>query len=281
MHFASSMINPQLSAASNLKAVPPSVPVADRNGVRCPAQDHPSMAGILTKLAVSKPQNGGQASLQIQFVDNNTGQQIPNSNTVQLGAPNSTSGLQLASTLDAKIQTAAENALQAYPNSGMVVIKPSTGEILAIATNNKNNPEDGLLGHPRPGLDVQDGHRHRAAARRHEADRLGRLHADRQGGLADLPQRRGPGERLHRREPANAYEMSCNTSFVNATLGHNLSLDTLSKTAHDYYGLNQPWDIGIGAATYGTPGPSRSRQPTAGTSSPPRPSARAGSPCPR
>ena len=52
----------------------------------------------------------------------------------------------------------------------------------------------------------------------------------------------------------SAYEQSCNTSFVNATIGRNLGLDSLSKTAHDYYGMDQPWDMGVGSATYCTGG---------------------------
>jgi len=254
VHFASAVINPQLSAASNLKAVPPSVPVADRNGVPLSGTDHPSIASIVTKLAVSKPQNGGQASLQIQFVDNNTGLQIPNSNTVQLGAPNSTSGLQLGSTIDSKIQTAAENALKAYPNSGMVVIKPSTGEILAIATNNKNNVKMAYSATRAPGSTFKT-----VTA---TALMLGGMKLT---DTADCTPTAKVGTEVYHNDEGlangfsganllTAYEQSCNTSFVNATIGHNLALDSLSKTVHDYYGLNQPWDMGLGSATYCTGG---------------------------
>jgi hypothetical protein len=255
VHFASAVINPQLSAASNLKAVPPSVPVADRNGVPLSGTDHPSIASIVTKLAVSKPQSGsGQASLQIQFVDNNTGQQIPNSNTVQLGAPNSTSGLQLGSTIDTKIQTAAENALKTYPNSGMVVIKPSTGEILAIATNNKNNLKMAYSATRAPGSTFKT-----VTA---TALLLGGMKLS---DSADCTPTAKVGTEVYHNDEGlangfsganllSAYEMSCNTSFVNATIGHNLALDSLSKTVHDYYGLNQPWDMGVGSATYCTGG---------------------------
>ncbi|MEZ0111230.1 hypothetical protein ABH920_005245 [Catenulispora sp. EB89] len=254
VHFASALINPQLSAASNLKAVPPSVPVADRNGVPLSGKDHPSIASLLTKLAISKPQNGTQASLQIQFVDNNTGLQIPGSNTIQLGAPNSTSGLQLGSTIDSKIQTAAENALQAYPNSGMVVIKPSTGEILAIATNNKNNTKMAYTATRAPGSTFKT-----VTA---TALMLGGMQLT---DSADCTPTAQVGTEVYHNDEGlkngfsganllSAYEMSCNTSFVNATIGHNLALDSLSKTVHDYYGMDQPWDLGVGQATYCTAG---------------------------
>ena len=254
VHFASSMINPQLSAAANLKAVPPSVPVADRGGTPLSGKDHPSIAGIISKLAISKPANGSQPSLQIQFVDNNTGLQIPGSNTVQLGAPNSTSGLQLGSTIDSKIQTAAENALKAYPNSGMVVIKPSTGEILAIATNNANNTKMAYTATRAPGSTFKT-----VTA---TALMLGGMQLSDQ---ADCTPTAKVGTEVYHNDEGlangfsgatllTAYEQSCNTSFVNATIAHNLPLDSLSKTVHDYYGLDQPWDMGVGAATYCTGG---------------------------
>ncbi|ACU70232.1 penicillin-binding protein transpeptidase [Catenulispora acidiphila DSM 44928] len=254
VHFASAIINPQLSAASNLKAVPPSVPVADRSGAPLSGTDHPSIASIVTKLAVAKPQNGTEPSLQIQFVDNNTGTQIPGSNTVQLGAPNATSGLQLASTIDSKIQTAAENALKPYPNSGMVVIKPSTGEILAIATNNKSNVKMAYTATRAPGSTFKT-----VTA---TALMLGGMKLT--DGADCTPTAKVGTEVYHNDEGLangftganllSAYEQSCNTSFVNATIGRNLGLDSLSKTAHDYYGMDQPWDMGVGSATYCTGG---------------------------
>ncbi|MBW8803475.1 MAG: hypothetical protein JF587_06390 [Catenulisporales bacterium] len=255
VHFSSAVINPQLSAAANLKAVPPSVPVADRYGVLLTAQAHPSLASILAKLAIAKQQNNGTAaSLQIEFVDNNTGNQIPGSNPIQLGQANATGGLQLASSLDDKIQTEAEKALAPFPNSGMVVIKPSTGEVLAIASNAKDNPKLATMATRAPGSTFKtvtstalliSGMKLSDPADCTKNVQVGSQLYHNDEGLANG----FPGATL-----LTAYEMSCNTSFVNAALSHNLPLDTLSKTAHDYYGMNQPWDMGTGLATYGTPG---------------------------
>jgi hypothetical protein len=254
VHFASSMINPQLSAASNLKAVPPSVPVADRNGAPLSGKDHPSLASILSKLAIAKPTNGNDASLQIQYVDNNTGLQIPNSPTVQLGTPNATSGLQLASTIDNKVQTAAENALKAYPNSGMVVIKPSTGEILAIASNATNNPKLATMATRAPGSTFKTVTATALMINGMKLSDNADCTPTAQVGTETYHNDEGLKDGFSGATLLTAYERSCNTSFVNAVIGRNLPMDTLSKTAHDYYGMNQQWDMGIGAATYGTPG---------------------------
>jgi len=254
VHFSSAVINPQLSAAANLKAVPPSVPVADRNGVLLTAQAPPSLASILAKLAVAKPQNGTAPSLQIEFVDNNTGNQIPGSTPIQLGQANATGGLQLASSLDDKIQTQAEKALIPYPNSGMVVIKPSTGEVLAIASNAKDNPKLATMATRAPGSTFKTVTATALLIAGMKLTDPAECTPTAQVGTQVYHNDEGLANGFSGANLLSAYEMSCNTSFVNAALGRNLPLDTLSKTSHDYYGMNQPWDMGIGPATYGTPG---------------------------
>ncbi|NUP49028.1 MAG: hypothetical protein HOW97_17235 [Catenulispora sp.] len=254
VHFASAVINPQLSAASNLKAVPPSVPVADRNGVLLTAAAHPTLGSILAKLAIAKPQNATAASLQIQFVDNNTGNPIPGSTPVQIGAPNSTGGLQLASSIDDKIQTQVEKALQPYPESGMVVIKPSTGEILGIASNSKTNPKMAFMATRAPGSTFKTVTATALLLGGMKLTDPADCTPTAQVGTQTYHNDEGLKDGFKGATLLTAYQMSCNTSFVNAALGHNLANDALTKTAHDYYGMNQPWDMGIGAATYGTPG---------------------------
>jgi hypothetical protein len=254
VHFASSVINPQLSAASNLKAVPPSVPVADRNGVLLSATAHPTLSTVLAKLAIAKPQNATSASLQIQFVDNNTGNPIPGSTPVQIGAPVTTASLQLASTLDDKIQTQVEKALQPYPDSGMVVIKPSTGEVLAMAANSKDNPKMAFMATRAPGSTFKTVTSTALLLAGMKLSDPADCTATAQVGTQTYHNDEGLKDGFSGANLLTAYEKSCNTSFVNAVLSHNLANDTLAKTAHDYYGMNQPWDMGIGAATYGTPG---------------------------
>jgi hypothetical protein len=255
VHWSSAVINPQLGAAANLKATPPAVPVADDKGVVLTAANHPSLARIISQLSTARPANGGvAASLQIQFVDANTGNPIADTPPVQLGPPGATSGLQIASTLDDKIQTAAEQALQAYPESGMVVIQPSTGNVLAIASNSKTTA--GLAYHATraPGSTfktitaaalLQAGMKTSDPAECTPTAKVGTQTYHNDEGLKDG----FSGATL-----LTAYEQSCNTSFVNIVMQHNLSLSALSQEAHDFFGMNQPWDLGVGQATYCTAG---------------------------
>jgi hypothetical protein len=255
VHWASAVINPQLSGASNLKATPPSVPVADDKGVVLTAQNHPSLAGVIQKLSTARPASGGgpAPSLQIQFVDNNTGNPITGTTPIQLGVPGSTNGLQLASTLDDKIQTAAEQALAAYPESGMVVIQPSTGNVLAIASNSKTVA--GLAYHATraPGSTfktisaaalLQSGMKPSDGADCSPTAKVGTQTYHNDEGLKDG----FSGATL-----TTAYEKSCNTSFVNSRT-HLKGLDALSNEAKNFFGMNQPWDMGVGSATYCTAG---------------------------
>jgi cell division protein FtsI/penicillin-binding protein 2 len=230
------------------------VPVADRNGVLLDPKAHPGLAGILAKLAVAKPSAGVVASLQIQFVDANTMAPLPDTPPIQLGTPGATSGLQLAATLDEKIQAAAEQAVAAYPESGMVVLKPSTGEVLAIASNSKTTA--GLAYHATraPGSTfktvtaaalMQAGMKPSDAADCTATAKVGTQTYHNDEGLKDG----FSGATL-----LTAFEQSCNTSFVNAVTQHNLPVTALSQEAHDFFGMNQPWDMGMGQATYCTGG---------------------------
>jgi hypothetical protein len=256
VHWSSAVINPQLGAAANLKATPPAVPVADDKGVVLTAQNHPSLARVIQQLSTARPSsagNGPAPSLQIQFVDNNTGTPIADSTPIQLGVPGAANGLQLASTLDDKIQTAAEQALAAYPESGMVVIQPSTGNVLAIASNSKTVA--GLAYHATraPGSTfktisaaalLQSGMKPTDTADCTPVAKVGTQNYHNDEGLKNG----FAGATL-----TTAYEQSCNTSFVNSRTRLK-GLDALSNEAKNFFGMNQPWDMGVGSATYCTVG---------------------------
>ena len=99
-----------------------------------------------------------------------------------------TAGSSLHTTLDVDAQAAAEQALSDVgPASALVAIRPSTGDLVAVASGSGSN---GLQhGHLRPlraGVDVQGGQRAGpAAVRRHAAD-PGPLPADDGGGRQDV-----------------------------------------------------------------------------------------------
>jgi hypothetical protein len=254
VHWGSAVIHPELGPGANLKAVPPTVPVTDDKGVPLSAQQHPTLATLISKLSTASPQGGSPSSLQVEFVDLNTGNQIPNSDSFQLGDAGATSGLSLKSTIDSKVQSAAEQALTPYPDSGMVVIQPSTGDVLAIASNSKTVA--GLAYHAT-----------RAPGSTFKTVTATALMS---GGMkisdsADCTPTATVGTEVYHNDEGlangfagatllTAYEQSCNTSFVNASLSHLSSNSALSDEAKNFFGMNQPWNMGIGQATYCTVG---------------------------
>jgi hypothetical protein len=254
VHWSSAVIHPQLGAQANLTATPPPATVVDDTGFPLQPSAHPSLATVLARLATAKP-SGGAAStaLQISFVDANTGAPIGGTQPVELGTPPGGSASQVSSTLDDRVQTAAEHALTAYPNSGMVVIKPSTGGVLAMASNSQTTA--GLAYHAlrAPGSTfktittaalLQTGLKPSDPAPCPATSTVGSQTYHNDEGLKNGY----PNATL-----TDAYEQSCNTSYVG--LRNRLSgLDALEKEAKDQFGLNQPWDMGLGSATYCTAG---------------------------
>jgi membrane peptidoglycan carboxypeptidase len=153
--------------------------------------------------------------------------------------------LQIATTIDANVQKAASAAVQRNQQSSMVVIQPSTGDILAIA-NNDGGLDNALMAQIAPGstmkvvtstamlnqgmsmdsdvgcpasLDVQDAVTH---------------NSDGESRPSDTPL-------------IDDFAVSCNNAF--AEQYHLLSGDLLARTAQKYFGLNEPWDIGLGQPT--------------------------------
>ncbi|NUP47052.1 MAG: hypothetical protein HOW97_06995 [Catenulispora sp.] len=251
VHWSSAIIHPQLGAQATLIAAPPPATVVDAKGVPLAASAHPSLGAVLSRLAVAKQPGAAPAGLRITFVDANTGAALPDAEPIPIGPPATGAGVQISTTLDDKVQTAAERALAAYPESGMVVIKPSTGGVLAMASNSKTTP--GLAYHA-----------NRAPGSTFKTITTAALM---QAGLkpsdpAPCPPTSTVGSQTYHNDEglkngypdatlADAFEQSCNTSYVG--LRDRLSgLSALADEAKTYFGLNQPWDMGLGSATYCT-----------------------------
>jgi cell division protein FtsI/penicillin-binding protein 2 len=147
-------------------------------------------------------------------------------------------------TVDPRVEAAARSAVQAHPNSSMVVIRPSTGAILAVANNDGQN-DFALTARVAPG----------------STNKIITSTALFTAGLVSSPaQPVGCPQQLvingntfkndkGESEPATTpfltdFAASCNNAF--ARWYSSLGAGTLAQTAQKYYGLNQQWDIGIG-----------------------------------
>ena len=148
----------------------------------------------------------------------------------------------LATTIDAKTEQAALAAVQSNQKSSMVVLQPTTGDILAIA-NNDGGEDDALLAAVAPGSTMKVV---TSAAMLNQGMSMDSSVAcpsslDVNGAVTHNSggESRPPGTPL-----IDDFAVSCNNAF--AEQYQLLSGDLLARTAQTYFGLNEPWDIGLG-----------------------------------
>ena len=154
------------------------------------------------------------------------------------------SGSHIITTIDPEYQRAAADAVSAKPLSGMVVLQADTGKILAMASN---GPAD-LAYH--------------AARAPGSTFKVVTAEALLRGGMT--PNSAAPCPSKDKTYPITndetstvnlkatlrwGFVFSCNTSFTGL---FDKAADTpVSQESTKYFGLNQPWDLGLGATLYG------------------------------
>lgn len=151
----------------------------------------------------------------------------------------------VATTIDADVQKAASAAVQENQNSSMVVLQPTTGHILAIA-NNDGGYDNALMAEIAPGstMKVVTGTAMLNQGMSMYSDVACPAALDVDGAVTH----NSGGESRSADTPlVDDFAASCNNAF--AEQYPLLSGDLLARTAQDYFGLNEPWDIGLGQPT--------------------------------
>lgn len=255
VHWSSAIIHPQLGGTALLKAVPPKQSVVDASGNPVDLTKHPSLGPAMTALSTHVPANSTPTTLSVEFVDPKTGAQIPKSNAWTLGNGGAPAAAPtVKTTIDPKVQSAIESALNGHPNGAMVVIRPSTGYILGMASNDPGITSLAYKAARAPGstfkvittaLALQQGLSVTAPVNcSAKATVEGK----------DITNDTSLASGIQNATLKEAFEQSCNTAFVHLALDGKLGTDyaALSNEAKTYFGMNQKWDLGMGPATYGT-----------------------------
>ncbi|MEY9926221.1 hypothetical protein ABH926_000843 [Catenulispora sp. GP43] len=255
VHWTSSVINPQLGPTDVLKAVPPKQTVTDSKGTTIDTTAHPTLAGAVNALSTHVPANTTPTQLTVEFVDPKSGTADTKAGVFPLGTSSGTT-VSVKTTINPNVQSAIENALKAYPNSGMVAIQPDTGYILGMASNDTGFPSLSYKAQRAPGSTFKV---------------ITTALALQQGLQTSQPVNCSPNATVEGQVINNdsslrngiknadltaAFEQSCNTAFVHLALDGKLGNDytALANEAKNYFGMNQKWDLGLGPATYGTGG---------------------------
>jgi Penicillin binding protein transpeptidase domain len=236
------VVAPNLTAATHLAAVqvsPTVGMVTDADGLALTRYDDPGLNTIAGLLKTSAPTDeGASPGLDVE-IQTKAGAAVANSQAVIIAPGNLPT---LSTTINPKAESAARGAVAAHKESSMVVIQPSTGQVLAVA-NNAGFNDFALTAQVAPGSTMK-------VITSTALFNAGVLTP--QSPVACPPAYTVTGITYHNdqgeSEPAGTpfltdFAQSCNNAFT--TQWPHLS-GKLASTAKDYYGLNQKWDIGIG-----------------------------------
>jgi hypothetical protein len=235
------VIAPNLTNTTHLAAItvaPQVVAISDAQGNDLTSYHDAGLTNIAALLMKSGSAGGrGKPGLFVE-IQTNKGKAVPNSQAVVVAPSNIPN---LATTIDANAEQAARAAVAKHNGSAMVVIQPSTGKILAIANNAQEN-DFALTAQVAPGSTMK-------VITSTALFNEGVLTP--QTGVECPPTFTIQGITYHNDNnetlPAGTpfmtdFAQSCNNAF---TTQWSHLYGKLASTAHDYYGLNQKWDIGI------------------------------------
>jgi len=232
---------PNLTATTRLAAVPvapTATSVTDASGTSLAAYQDAGLNTISGILKASPPKGLGQPGLAVE-IQSADGTPVKDSQATISKPVDAT----LATTISAKAERAARSAVAEHPQSSIVAIQPSTGQILAIANNNGFN-DFALTARVAPG----------STAKIISAAALisqGVVTASTPVAcpavytVEGISYHNDNNESLPASTPLSYdFAQSCNNAF--AQWWQKESGGRLAAVAKEYFGLNQPWDIGLG-----------------------------------
>jgi hypothetical protein len=237
------LLGPNLTAATHLAAVevaPTVKMVGDSTGNNVTSYGDVGLNNVSTLMMQSAPAGQGKPGIAVEL-QNSKNVAVADSEDTLVNPVN-------VPVVDTTIVPSAEQAAQAavkmHPMSSMVVIQPTTGKILAVA-NNDGLQDFALTSQVAPGSTMKiitstallnEGALTPSSDVACPAVVLGDIHNDTPPG--------GKEEVLPATTPFSYdFAQSCNNAFTSQY--PHLESGQLPTTAQEYYGLNQPWDIGL------------------------------------
>ncbi|HET6859689.1 MAG TPA: penicillin-binding transpeptidase domain-containing protein [Streptomyces sp.] len=248
--WAPSVVHPKLKNDDRLtlgKATTPPIKAVDRNGVELTKEKYRSLGPILDALREKYgAKSGGKPGVELTI--EGPGSEAPARSllTLSKGRPG-----KLQTTLDAGTQAAAEKAVQRYKNSSVVAVKPSTGEIRAVANHREDAFNAAMLGKQAPGSTMKIV----TAAMLLEKGLIG---ADRP---VECPKEvMYEGRTFHNLKHfdikngtfTQSFAKSCNTAFIKQ-IDDTKDDAALAKEAQDVFGIGLNWQTGVASADGSVP----------------------------
>ncbi|MGW7431997.1 penicillin-binding transpeptidase domain-containing protein [Streptomyces sp. NPDC054861] len=241
-----SVIHPKLTKGATLRtgeAETAAVKAVDRRGVELTPEKYPSLGPVLDQLRERYGDRaGGEPGIETWI--ESAGGTAPATTllTLAAGKPG-----ELRTTLDAGVQAAAERAVKRYAGASVVAIKPSTGEIRAVANNRADGFNAALEGRQAPGSTMKI-----VSA----AMMLERGLVDGPSSTVECPSTVDwDGRTFHNLDDFSlpsgttlqrAFARSCNTTFIKPVKPLGAEAGTaLGDTARTYFGIGLEWKTGV------------------------------------
>ncbi|MFI2379067.1 penicillin-binding transpeptidase domain-containing protein [Streptomyces sp. NPDC018964] len=149
-----SVVHPDLKEGDTLvtgESAQPPVEAVDRDGTVLTKEEYPSLGPVLDTLRQKYGEKAGGTpgvELVIRHAEGTAGE--PAADTPLLTLAEGEPG-ELRTTLSAGVQAAAEKAVRQYAESSVVAVKPSTGEVLAVANHRDDGFNAAFQGQVAPG----------------------------------------------------------------------------------------------------------------------------------
>ncbi|MEU9028752.1 penicillin-binding transpeptidase domain-containing protein [Streptomyces sp. NPDC048383] len=237
-----SVVHPQLRKGEALRTGTPSSPpvkALDRNGKELTAELYPSLRTVLDQLRKAYGEKtGGTPGVELWIEP--TAPDAPKRTLLTLveGKPG-----EMRTVLDAEVQAAAEKAVTSYAEASVVAVKPSTGDILAVANHRKDGFDAALQGRRAPGSTMKIV----TAAMLLEK---GLVAADKPAECAPTVSWEGKSFRnlngfsLQNQNFSTSFARSCNTAFI-GLIDQVDDNGALPREAKDVFGIGLDWKAGV------------------------------------
>ncbi|AZQ35329.1 penicillin-binding protein [Streptomyces cyaneochromogenes] len=140
VEWHAAVVHPDLEDGDTLvtgESGTPPVKALDRDGGELTEKEYPSLGSVLDGLREKYGEKaGGKAGVELQVIRGKESKKAELSDKTLLELSKGTPGT-VKTTLSPALQAAAEKQVAAKPKASVVVLRPSTGEILAVANSSK------------------------------------------------------------------------------------------------------------------------------------------------
>lgn len=240
-----SVVHPELKKNDTLvteRSATPPIEAVGRDGTELTKEKYPSLGPVLDALRDKYGEKAG-GSPGIELVIRHEGDGSPDTPLLTLakGRPG-----KLTTTISPSAQAAAEKAVKRFAQSSVVAVKPSTGEVLAVANNRTDGFNAAFEGQAAPGSTMKI----------ITAAMLIDNGVTSMNGPAPCPDtavwQSQTFKNLTNMKPnenatlANSFMRSCNTAFIKLIDEKPLTDASLTQEAEERFGLGQDdWKTGI------------------------------------